>query len=180
MELTFADPRLSVENLRCDRGHLDSPARVPEAEQLAITPAPRTEDPVLSFAQERIWFLCAYGTEPTAYLTPVLYRLTGPLDLRALNHSLSAIAARHEALRTVCSIADGVLRASILPPTPLEAVVHDFSQLNAADRRRSAEQTIADQEMSRLSPRRQWRYALDFTWTKRRQAAPPGNEVRPR
>jgi amino acid adenylation domain-containing protein len=56
-------------------------------------------EPLLSFAQERLWFLDALGVGG-AYHMPIALKLTGRLELIVLREALDAIFARHEALRT--------------------------------------------------------------------------------
>ena len=89
-----------------------------------------TEIP-LSYAQRRLWFLhrlegesagesaggSARGSEgrPGAtYSIPVAVRLTGALDVRALEAALWDVVERHESLRTVFPERDGVARQEIL------------------------------------------------------------------
>ncbi|MCF5709421.1 amino acid adenylation domain-containing protein [Pseudomonas syringae] len=54
----------------------------------------------LSFAQQRQWFLWQLDPESTAYNMPAVLRLSGSLDIAALENSFSALIARHETLRT--------------------------------------------------------------------------------
>ncbi|MFA0945432.1 MULTISPECIES: non-ribosomal peptide synthetase [Pseudomonas syringae group] len=54
----------------------------------------------LSYAQQRQWFLWQLDPESTAYTIPAALRLSGSLDIAALEHSFSALIVRHETLRT--------------------------------------------------------------------------------
>jgi amino acid adenylation domain-containing protein len=54
----------------------------------------------LSFAQQRLWFIDQLAPGISAYNMPVAVRLSGALDVAALEHSLAAITRRHEILRT--------------------------------------------------------------------------------
>ena len=54
----------------------------------------------LSATQRRLWFLHQLSPGDTAYCLPAAFRIRGPLDKRALEHSLNEIVARHEMLRT--------------------------------------------------------------------------------
>ncbi len=61
----------------------------------------------LSFAQQRLWFIDQLEPNNPAYHLPIAVRLSGPLDLASLRHSLGAIVARHEILRTTFAVTDG-------------------------------------------------------------------------
>jgi amino acid adenylation domain-containing protein len=80
----------------------DSP--VPEAPR---GQADRSQPLPLAFSQERMWFIQRMQPASTAYNMPVAVRLTGRLDVAALQRSLETIARRHEALRTTFAVADG-------------------------------------------------------------------------
>ena len=62
---------------------------------------------LLSFAQERLWFLHELEPQSTAYTMPAAFRLTGPLNVAALKQSLDEIVMRHESLRTTFSVMEG-------------------------------------------------------------------------
>ena len=65
-----------------------------------ISPRGAGEPAVLSYAQQRQWFLWQLEPESTAYNVPVALRLKGDLDLEALRSSFQAMIDRHEILRT--------------------------------------------------------------------------------
>ena len=54
----------------------------------------------LSFAQRRLWFLDQLEPGGNEYLIRIALRLTGTLDVPALEEALSRLAERHETLRT--------------------------------------------------------------------------------
>ncbi len=55
---------------------------------------------VLSYAQERLWFIHQLDPENVSYNIPAAVRIQGPLDLEALEKTLREIVRRHESLRT--------------------------------------------------------------------------------
>ncbi|HEX5876035.1 MAG TPA: amino acid adenylation domain-containing protein, partial [Pyrinomonadaceae bacterium] len=60
----------------------------------------------LSFAQRRLWFLHQMEPSNAAYNMPLAFRLTGQLDVEALQWSLNEIVRRHEILRTTFNVLD--------------------------------------------------------------------------
>lgn len=93
-----------------DTGQEDKPGQEqafqPTPAQL-ITPRERVGDPPLSFAQQRLWFLDQFEPGSIAYNIPTAFRLSGPLDVSALEQSLAEIVRRHEVLRTTFAAVNG-------------------------------------------------------------------------
>lgn len=76
-------------------------------------PAPRDPgaEPVLSFAQRRLWFIDQLQPGSPAYNVPVATRIRGHLDVAALHGALQDVVDRHEVLRTVYQDAPGAAEA---------------------------------------------------------------------
>ncbi|MCD2124706.1 non-ribosomal peptide synthetase [Rhodococcus rhodochrous] len=89
--------------------HTGAAARPP------LVPQPRPERVPLSLAQQRMWFLNRFDTESSVNNIPVAVRLTGALDLGALQAAVQDLLARHEVLRTVYPEIDGQPYQLILP-----------------------------------------------------------------
>src|SRR5262249_62164277 len=66
---------------------------------------PRTRP--ASFAQEQLWFLNELNPGSPFYNVPSAIRLTGALDVAALEQSLTEIVHRHGGLRTTFPLEDG-------------------------------------------------------------------------
>src|SRR5688572_28540532 len=81
----------------------------------------------LSFAQRRLWFLHQLAPEDATYKIALEVKLTGALDVSALNRALSAIVERREVLRTTFAAIDGQPVANIQPPVAVELVLIDLS-----------------------------------------------------
>ncbi|HEU4597503.1 MAG TPA: condensation domain-containing protein [Pyrinomonadaceae bacterium] len=88
----------------------------------------------LSFAQQRLWFLDQMEPGNSSYNISADLRLTGRLDLRALELSLSEVVRRHEVLRTTFAERDGEPVQIIGPPAPLLLSPIDLGALDEAAR----------------------------------------------
>lgn len=88
----------------------------------------------LSFAQERLWFL--HQLEPTTatYNMPAAVRLTGWLDIPALEQSFNEIVRRHHVLRTNFTVVDGQPVQVIAPRLTLTIPVVDLQELSETER----------------------------------------------
>ncbi|MEU7633757.1 amino acid adenylation domain-containing protein [Nocardia sp. NPDC049220] len=67
----------------------------------ALVAGPRPEQIPLSPAQQRMWFLNQFDTSSAVDNIPVAVRLTGRLDVAALQQAVIDLLGRHETLRTV-------------------------------------------------------------------------------
>ena len=70
----------------------------------------------LSFAQQRMWFLKQLEPDSCALNVAIGFSIAGPLDVPALERSLSELIDRHEAFRTTCAVKDDQLVQKIVPP----------------------------------------------------------------
>ena len=81
-----------------------------------IDRVPRDGDLPLSFIQERLWFLTQMDEASASYTAATAVRMRGPLRIDALQESLRAIVARHEALRTIFRVRTE-FRGNASPPS---------------------------------------------------------------
>jgi amino acid adenylation domain-containing protein len=96
--------------------------------------APRDEDPPLSFAQQRLWFLHRLDPSSAAYNMSSAVRVRGVLDGAALAQVFDEIVRRHEVLRTRFPESDGEPRQRIEAPAPLPLRRVDLAGLTPASR----------------------------------------------
>ncbi|MFL8990198.1 amino acid adenylation domain-containing protein [Pseudomonas sp. QLc11A] len=101
----------------------------------------------LSYAQQRMWFLWQLDPHSGAYNLPGAVRLTGHLNLSALEQAFASLVARHETLRTVFQrqADDSLQQVPATAPLLIEQV--DFSALPAEERERAVAHTAEQQSM---------------------------------
>jgi amino acid adenylation domain-containing protein len=99
----------------------------------------------LSFAQERLWFIDRLEPGGAAYNISVALRLTGGLNISALERALGEIVRRHEPLRTALVEVDGRPVQRVQPRSfalPLADLASNDDALNEAAHR--ADQLAAE------------------------------------
>jgi amino acid adenylation domain-containing protein len=99
-----------------------------------VKPARRDDPLPLSSTQQGLWFLSQLAKGSAFYNIPVAVRLSGPLNLRALEQSLSAIVSRHESLRTRFVTVAGRPAQVVMPPRPLTPEVVEVSGSDESSR----------------------------------------------
>ncbi|MBA3568937.1 MAG: condensation protein, partial [Pyrinomonadaceae bacterium] len=97
----FSREKSELFGLLLKKKHIDLP-------QSQTIPRRTGADPCqLSFAQQRLWFLDQLESNSPLYNIPAAVRLTGHLNMAALEQSFNEIVRRHEALRTRFAVVDG-------------------------------------------------------------------------
>ncbi|WP_430333760.1 non-ribosomal peptide synthase/polyketide synthase [Rhodococcus sp. ACT016] len=96
----------------------------------ALVARPRPRRIPLSLAQQRMWFLNQFDTASAVNNIPVAVRLSGELDLGALQAAVRDVVGRHEALRTIFPSQDGIAHQQILTP---DQVVLDLDPVALGD-----------------------------------------------
>src|SRR5256885_15556428 len=107
-------------------------ASVDDVNNLELSGAPGMSEDVYvfpaSFAQQRLWFLDKLEPGQNTYNVPFALRLSGPLNVSAMEQALRELVARHEVLRTTFSEDDSG------KPIQVVAAEHEFA-LSVADLR---------------------------------------------
>ncbi|WP_235006684.1 non-ribosomal peptide synthetase [Calothrix rhizosoleniae] len=108
----------------------------------AIQPRTHSEQLPLSFAQERLWLLNQIEGSSATYNIPAAVRITGKLDVNALQESLSEIVRRHEILRTSFQTVNGKPIQVIYPEATITINMLDLQQLVGSERETVLQQQV--------------------------------------
>jgi amino acid adenylation domain-containing protein len=99
----------------------------------------------LSFAQQRLWFLDQLEPNSAVYNIPDMQQFSGPLNLAALERSMSELIRRHESLRTTFQSIDGEPVQVIAEAQPRKIEVIDLSHLPQGEREAEAQRMARDE-----------------------------------
>ncbi|GAA1602365.1 hypothetical protein GCM10009828_031070 [Actinoplanes couchii] len=104
----------------------------------------------LSFAQQRLWFLNQFAPDSAEYILPFPLRVTGPLDLPALERALTALVERHEVLRTRLVVdAEGDPEQLVDDPWTVSVPVVDLTGVAGAELRESMGRDAIEKEIGK-------------------------------
>ncbi|WP_143541231.1 non-ribosomal peptide synthase/polyketide synthase, partial [Rhodococcus sp. D-1] len=109
--------------------HAGSGATAPLVQQ------PRPARIPLSLAQQRMWFLNRFEPASAVNNVPAAIRISGALDVAALDAAVIDVVGRHESLRTVYPDVDGVGYQDVLD---VQDVVVDLSPVSITEDRLAA------------------------------------------
>src|SRR5919197_2226825 len=119
----------------------------PEGRRLPL-PVPRNAQGTLplSSLKEQLWFLDRLAPGVRAYNVSRAFRVTGRIDVAALERAFADVIRRHEILRTVFTVDETGPLQKVLPEGPARLAVGDLRGLPEATREaealRRAEATI--------------------------------------
>ena len=100
-----------------------------QSNSFPLVPVSRDEELLLSFAQQRMWFLYQLDKESPFYNESCQLRIVGKLSVTALEQSINEIIRRHEALRTSFAVREGIPFQAIAPTFTINIPVIDLQSL---------------------------------------------------
>ncbi|MEM9087124.1 MAG: amino acid adenylation domain-containing protein [Cyanobacteria bacterium P01_F01_bin.53] len=121
---------------------------------------PRTDECVLSYAQQRQWLMTQLDPDSAAYNIPTAVRIKGKLSIQGLCQSLAQVVSRHDTLRTLYPTVEGIAVPTILTAeypsakhpsegslsrSPVHLEFIDLSYLDGKSQRSEITQTIQQQ-----------------------------------
>lgn len=99
----------------------------------------------LSFAQQRLWLQDQLDPEATTYNIPLISRLRGNLNRKALIRSLNEIVKRHEALRTAFLEVQGAPMQRIAPASAFRVSRIDLRHHAAEDQHQLLDDLLTEE-----------------------------------
>ncbi|MDF5712684.1 MAG: amino acid adenylation domain-containing protein [Rhizonema sp. NSF051] len=127
---------LVLQKLRKQQQSLQNNGRL----TLPLTPRSQEQPLLLSFAQQRLWFLDQLEGEKCVYNVPFFWQLSGVLNISALEQAIQEIVQRHEVLRTTFSVFNGSPIQVIHVDPQLRIQVLDWRQLTPENQSSEAQQ----------------------------------------
>ncbi|MEH2381360.1 MAG: amino acid adenylation domain-containing protein [Nostoc sp.] len=136
----------------------ESPAIAPLAQKIATTKAPdrqelslkrfpsQNESIPISLTQLELWFFDQFYPGNSIYNLPLVYRITGALNEKALSESLREIVRRHETLRSTFQVKNGQVVYAVVNDPVFDFSVIDLQHLPETEREAQATQQ-AEQEI---------------------------------
>jgi amino acid adenylation domain-containing protein len=115
------------------------------AQLTPITRRAKDDQPALSFAQQRLWFLNQLNPESAAYNMTGAVWFDGHLDVAALERSFNEIVRRHEVLRANFHDDGGAPVQSIAPSLTLSLPLVDLTALPVDERHDEARRYIEEE-----------------------------------
>ncbi len=99
----------------------------------------------LSPAQQRLWFMEQLNSDVPVYNEAEAVRLTGELNVDAVEKAMNVIVDRHEVLRSTIKVIDDVPHAVVHKSWPLRFKNIDLSMLTAGEREREVNRLLIDE-----------------------------------
>ena len=113
--------------------------------EVPLVSVSREDELPLSFAQQRMWFLEQFDPGSCLYNIPTAHRLSGDLNVTALEESLNEIVRRHDTLRTTFQAREGRPFQVVAPTLGLSVPVVDLRGYPRAEREAMAQRLAAEE-----------------------------------
>ncbi|MGK7888718.1 MAG: amino acid adenylation domain-containing protein [Leptolyngbyaceae cyanobacterium] len=108
-------------------------AQVSASQLLPLKPIARSNDFALSLYQERMWLMQQQAGDRPIYNLPMAFRLRGTLNIPALEAAVNVLIQRHEALRTIFPVIQGLPVQHLLPQALLSLPAEKMASGEAED-----------------------------------------------
>lgn len=119
-----------------------------ETAQTVIRPRSQDSQPILSFAQRRLWFMEQLLAGSPSYNVPLAVQLEGALQIAVFARSISEVVRRHETLRTTFVADQGQPLQIIAPELHLSVPLVDMQTLEEPYQQREIQRLITEEATS--------------------------------
>ena len=116
-----------------------------ETNRFEILKAPIKKHYPLSYSQERLWFLDQLNKENKSYYVPRAIKMTGSLNLERIEKVFTILTKKHEILRTVFPVVEGVPYQKVLAPYDIKIPLISFAKYSHEERKRKVESFILEE-----------------------------------
>jgi amino acid adenylation domain-containing protein len=123
---------------------LSAAAAAPETARRVIDERQIDGDMRLSFAQQRLWFLDQLEPGTGRYNIPMTFRISGGLQIAALETAINKLVDRHAVLRTTFSAHDGHPVHHVRPELLIPVAVEDMTERRESEREAAAQRRIQE------------------------------------
>ena len=146
LEAAAQTPRNKLSDLLLENlpAHLQSPVRPTGSAESDVYAMPAS--PV----QERFWLLSQIERNNAAFHMPAMVRISGPLDVPALERSFQAVIERHETLRTTFEEIDKEVVQIVSPAKPFVLPVADLQDTPEIQREERLNALIREESLKPL------------------------------
>ncbi|MEH2225048.1 amino acid adenylation domain-containing protein [Nostoc sp.] len=122
-------------------------AKAPDRQELSLKRFPSQGEPIpISLTQLELWFFDQFYPGNSIYNLPLVYRIIGALNEKALEESLREIVRRHETLRSTFQVKNGQVVYAVINDPVFDFSVIDLQHLPETERETQATQQ-AEQEI---------------------------------
>ncbi|MEH2355898.1 amino acid adenylation domain-containing protein [Nostoc sp.] len=122
-------------------------AKAPDRQELSLKRFPSQNEPIpISLTQLELWFFDQFYPGNSIYNLPLVYRITGALNEKALSESLREIVRRHETLRSTFQVKNGQVVYAVVNDPVFDFSVIDLRHISETERETQATQQ-AEQEI---------------------------------
>ncbi len=119
----------------------------PDRQELSLKRLPSQDEPIpISLTQLELWFFDQFYPGNSIYNLPLVYRITGALNEKALSESLREIVRRHETLRSTFQVKNGQVVYAVVNEPVFDFSVIDLQHIPETERETQATQQ-AEQEI---------------------------------
>ncbi|UCH92855.1 MAG: amino acid adenylation domain-containing protein [Candidatus Aminicenantes bacterium] len=109
-----------------------------QLEYLEIKPVEEKEYYEMSYAQRRLWVLCQFEEDATAYNMPAALTITGPFRVEVFTQAVQVLVRRHDSLRTIFIPVDGEPRQEIVKDLTFHLETVDLRTLDEETKEKKA------------------------------------------